>query len=272
MDFLLELFLVMFIGVFPWFMGSYFLSFYKRPRLSGVEEIIRDWIPAIATLLTVVYVALNQPDGISTIGLSRDKSQNSQAGFVGFMYMTGALWLYIIGNKIYQKVKPRPEQPIDVTLPQVERIILHKNIWERLTYLVVLAELVIAEDLVFRGYLVLLCGTITGSFFPWIILSICFSVFVHLYQGRKISYIIFHAVSAAFLIGLTILTRNIFSTIVAHLFYDILVTVGVWRRTDKQLGKPEKGWEISWQDKVFYAAFIVLNFGIFLYGINLLQE
>jgi membrane protease YdiL (CAAX protease family) len=135
----------------------------------------------------------------------------------------------------------------------------------------VLSEVVISEDIVFRGYLVLFCGIITGSFLPWVILSICFSVIVHLYQGRKISYILFHGIGAAVFIGVTIFTHNIVSAIVAHLLYDIPWTLGIWRNADKQLGKPEKGWQIGWRDKAFYALFIVFNLGILIYGWNLLQ-
>jgi membrane protease YdiL (CAAX protease family) len=272
MNFLFEFFLVMFVGVFPLFMGSYFLVFYKRPNFTGKEEIVRYWIGATAMILTVLYVATNHVNGLSLIGLISDKSKNASAVDVGMVSFAIVMGIYILGIKILQKEKKLADQPLDITLPHIERIILYKNFWERLAYLIDLSEMVIAEELVFRGFLVLFCGTVTGSYVPWIIVSISFSVIVHLYQGKKTSYILFHAMAAAVFIGVTIFTRNILSAITAHLFYNIPWTIGIWSRTDKQISKPEKGWEINWTGKAFYAMFIVFNLGILFYGLMLLQR
>jgi hypothetical protein len=103
MNFFFEFFLVMFVGVFPLFMGSYFTSFYKRPNFTGKEEIVRYWIGTTAIILTVLYVATNHVNGLSLIGLISDKSKNASAVDVGMVSFAIFMGIYVLGIKICRR-------------------------------------------------------------------------------------------------------------------------------------------------------------------------
>lgn len=77
--------------------------------------------------------------------------------------------------------------------------------------------------------------------------------------------------AAAVFIGAALIAHNILAAIIAHLLYNIPWTIGIWRRMDVQLERPKSGWEIGWADKMLYGAFIILNFGMLIFGIKYLQ-
>jgi membrane protease YdiL (CAAX protease family) len=85
---------------------------------------------------------------------------------------------------------------------------------------------VIAEDLVFRGYLVLGLGARTGSYFPWMVLSIILSIAAHLYQGVSWKLMLGQGLFALIFTGVSLITNND-TAIIPHLVYTIwLLRVG----------------------------------------------
>lgn len=123
---------------------------------------------------------------------------------------------------------------------------------------------VMAEEIVYRGYLVLLLGTRTGMYVPWMILSVILSIVIHLYQGIKLVNIVSHLAFASLFIGLTVATQNLAAAIGPHLVYNFIYTVRIWgqerRKEDQQLVRP-----FNQKKKLAYSTFIAINVLMLLY-------
>ncbi len=243
--------------------GAFFYS--KRPdymkSFTVTENLLRDWGSSISAIFVVVLVASNQPDGLASIGILTGQSSavtNLNAILIGLISISLLVIAIAYGQKFILHVrKKEPETKIDVSNPAVGRVLQYRDISELIAYLSVLPFIVISEDLVYRGYLVLLLGNRTHTFIPWIILSIILSIIVHLYQGRKINYMALIAISSALFIGLTIATGNILAPIAGHLFYDLSWAVGIWKK-GKHL-EPQPGIALGKKKKFAYSVFIGFN-------------
>ena len=86
-----------------------------------------------------------------------------------------------MGARLVQK----REQKIDLAEPAMKVFAVQRSTWERIVFLPILFLGVIGEELLYRGYLVLILGNETGFMALWVLLSIVLSVVAHLYQGRS---------------------------------------------------------------------------------------
>lgn len=248
------------VGILNHMIGAFFYS--KRSdfqkSFTTTENLLRNWVGSISGILVVLLVALNQPKGLASVGIITNGNTNDKNPvFIGIM----AISFYIIILAGIQRLvnyfrKITPENKIDLSNPAVIGLYQYRNKQEKLAYLTVLPFIVISEDLIYRGYLVLMLGSKTHTNLPWIFLSVVLSVIIHLYQGRKASYLLFQATAALLFIGLTIWTGNIFTPIIAHLYYDILWTLGVWKKENNATIQPV----IHSKGKSFaYTVFIAAN-------------
>ncbi|MGB8645349.1 MAG: CPBP family glutamic-type intramembrane protease [Anaerolineae bacterium] len=248
---LFEFIAVVSVGVLPAVLGS--VMQLSRPevvvRMTAGEQLLNRGLRALMIIAVVMLVALDQPGGLTALGMPRANNESLVATMWGLIVMGGALWIYVAVRTIVSRLRPNAAAaPAPVPpRPWLASTTVYRSGWERVAFLVVLAFTVIAEDLVFRGYLVLWWGARTGTFIPWAVLSVALSVLVHLYQGRgapapdglpvsplrtplMLRTILFHAGLAGLFVGVTVVTHNLAAAIVPHLWYDIVWTVGVWRR------------------------------------------
>lgn len=244
------------VGILPYLVGTVLLI--RRPTyhliFSPAEQLARLWIGAVSVIAVTLFVAVNQPDGLASLGLYPGRGVfNFGAAWTGMLGLAVLSIVIFMGHKLLRRSRPEP----DLSRPPAADILRYRNGWERVAYLTTLPLLVAAEEVVCRGYLVLLWGSRVGTYVPWFILSVTLSVVMHLYQGRDLSTIVFHLMSAAFCVGLVVFTRNLMSAIGPHLFWNICCVHEVWKR-GKQEGGQLPG-ELSNRSKLVYLSFITVN-------------
>lgn len=255
------------VGILNHMIGAFFYS--KRSNYQQVftptENLLRYWGGSISGILVVLLVAINNSNGLISIGIITNGNTGNPI-FIGIISISFFL-IFLAGiQRLINYIRKIPsENKIDLSNPAVTGLSQYQSKLERLAYLTVLPFVVISEDLIYRGYLVLMLGSKTQSYLPWIILSVILSVIIHLYQGRNITTMLYQAAFALYFIILTIWTGNILTPITAHLYYDILWTLGVWKKANSATTQPVT----HNKSKVFaYSMFIAIN--IFLLLVSLL--
>ena len=250
---------VLIVGILPYVFGS--VMWLKEPeyykRFTPADILMSTWVRSLSSIAIVLLIALDQSNGTSSIGLHLGDINSLSDAFGG---AAAVVWLLIILRFVRKVLGSKTKQQMEKEIPLRPYMaeVLRYDDWQRLAFLSVLPFSVIGEDLICRGYLVLLLGSKTGAYIPWIFLSIMLSVSIHLYQGRDLETIAFHIVAASFLIGLALYTQSIMTAIGAHLYYDVLWAIGVWRRK----GPTENRVTPIILDKrrnLGYSAFIITN-------------
>jgi len=266
----LEVFAVFFVGMLP-FMLSAFPDRYAlaNRQLSNTELLLGNWTRALGVVALVLYVASRQPSGVASLALhAHDTQGNTTAVAVGVIVLALFLVLLTFATRLFRrKTAPTPPGTANEDRPQLQDVARYRRLPERIAFLSLLAFLVLAEDLVSRGYLVYLLGTRLGNFVPGIIISLAFTVMAHLYQGRNARFMAWHILLGAIFIFLLMLTGNLLAVIVGHLYYDILFAIGRWRVLDRQAPQ-EAVPSFTLFEKIFYPAFILFNvcvLGVFIY-------
>jgi len=203
---------------------------------SASQIAVKEWIPAVSGIAVVTLVASFQPDGLNAIGVDLEvKARNFAALVEGFCWFAGILILvYFIYRFGFGRKKPNEFDVRISERPEVIETAKFRSGVERLVYLSILPVCVIAEEFVYRGYLVLYLGSRSGAYLPWAVFSVVLSVIVHLYQGRDLRNILIHLLLAVSLVGITLLTKNLFASITGHLFNNLAFTLNVWRLSDDQ--------------------------------------
>ena len=258
------------VGVLDHLLGVY--SYLRYPdyyrRISASVYLLKEWIVSLSAIFVVLLVALNQPEGLASVGIIVGLETNGIAILSGLLMM--AFGLIFIGYFIqffqYLRKHPRKDE-INLSNPAVTNILLYRSNSERLAYLSALPYAAIAEELVYRGYFVLLLGHKTQTYLPWVILSVTFSVIIHLYQGRNLNNLVWHTVFALFFIFLALWTKNILATATAHILYNTIFVRNVWKKADQPaITKKEQG---RIQTSA-YILFAIVNFGALLFLLTVL--
>ena len=268
---IVEFFLVIAVGLFPPVFGSLIYPNNREIQAlqTNVQRLLSNWVIPIGQIAAVLYIVLNHPLGIHSIGiLTGDVDASYTAILEGTSVLILFLFLYAKVLQWRQRKSNQEPKPFDFTTPVAERIIRYKKFWERFSYAIVLFFMVVGEEIISRGYLVLFMGNRTHTFIPWIIISIGFTIVCHLYQGKGINLILFHTLFAIFFIAVTLITRNLFAAIVPHFLFDLMNAIRTWKLFDQQNKKPMES-IYSTREKGFYLTFISINF-IILVGVALL--
>jgi membrane protease YdiL (CAAX protease family) len=203
---------------------------------SAYETALKEWIPAVTGIAVVALVALMQPGGLNSIGINLEvKAANFAAAVEGFCWFAAILILvYFIYRFGSGRKRPNEFEVRTSDRPEIVETAKFRSGLERLVYFSILPVCVIAEEFVYRGYLVLLLGSRSGTCLPWALFSVALSVIVHLYQGRDLRNILIHLLLATSLVGITMVTKNLFASIIGHLFNNLAFTFNIWRLADHQ--------------------------------------
>ncbi len=179
----------------------------------------------LSVILVLVYLSLDHPNGLSSIGFG------SSTYNVGFL-LTGSISVYfffVLFVAIVTRITRGGQSDygrIDFSRPDIQVTTSYRTPGERLMYLMVLTLGVLAEELVYRGYLVLFLGRETGALALCAVISILLSVIIHLYQGR--STILFHFLFAILVVSLAIGTKSILLPVGIHLYANISAAIHIW--------------------------------------------
>ncbi len=236
---LLEFIAVLSVGVLPSILSS-LLAVRNPAYLKDVgpgSRVLNQWIHSVAEIAVVSLVALNHPGGLASVGLytpfQRNQVGNQSAAVLGSALIAYVILLLFIVGALGKAIKKLINRHVDVSNPLQSWLPAYRDSWERVAFLSLLPFPIIGEELVYRGYLVLLCGAMTGTFVPWILLSVALSVVIHLYQGVHLSHVIQHSAMAGVFIAAALITNNLIAAIVPHLLLDLYWFINAWPRQDQ---------------------------------------
>ncbi len=267
MKFFLEVAAVGTVGVLNNILAAYF--WITNPNytktFSVSDKLLRQWLYAASVIVVVLLVASDQPSGLASIGLLfLGGAANILALLIGYFSMVFVLLGYTVIYNLARRLRGKGATPptLDTSRPLTAETLSYRDKWERWATMSVLPFSVLSEDFVYRGFLVLLLGSKTGTYIPWAILSVLLSIMIHLYQGRNIRFILFHFLTASFLVSLTVLTHNVIATFAAHIVLDSIFFMQTWQIAAK-LGISNPPPPRTAQAKAGYLAFISINIIIF---------
>jgi len=184
---------------------------------------------SLSIILLVVYFGIHQPDGILSIGLYIGENNTAitviLSGLIIFIYFGGG---YSLINKYLLKIK----SVWDLSKPGIKEFVDNKTTSMRFVSLLLLLICVLSEELLFRGFIVLLLGKISNQIYLFGVVSIILSVLTHYYQGKD--KLLFHLLFAMLLVGVTIFSGNILLAITIHIFNNLYVAIMTWRIVDKK--------------------------------------
>ena len=219
----LEFSVIFTVAILPQIAYSFFIKEIRDvlAKLSNRWKLTSSLINKTGLILLAMYVAAIQPGGLLSIGLNFKLSELPKVIIVGGL-ATGYLSLIFVFSKLHSK-KTREEREL---LQRQTFLSLgystYRTISDRFFSLVNLWLSVIAEELIYRGYVILLLGSRTGTYIPCIMLSIIFSVLVHLYQGFNWRIVLGHIFLASVFIVVIMVTKNLVTALVPHLVYDTI--------------------------------------------------
>jgi hypothetical protein len=234
MNVTLEFLVVFTVAILPQIVGS-FLSIKDReyfrkftPEQRTVSNLGR-WIGIIFLLF---YIAMNHSNGLFSIGLGFGRNGIPKIILVAGITTGYLLLIFVLGRLRSKKIQEQTET-VRRSIFAAGAFSTYRGFWGRSAYLLTLWLGVIAEDLVFRGYLVLGLVAQTGDYFLWIVLSIALSIAAHLYQGTSARLMLGQGLFALIFIGVSLITNNVITAIIPHLVYDTVWLLRGWAKDSK---------------------------------------
>ncbi len=188
-------------------------------------------------ILLILYIALNQPSRLMSIGffwpipMEDIGVLNSVTGVLlggvvihSFIVLPFSLY-FAFTRKVLKK-------ETDFSKPAKAWFSKYRTPWERCGLLTVLLLSAIAEELVFRGYLVLLLSERTGALFLCAGVSVILFAAIHLQYGpSKIPYYVWYAISITWL---TVSSRNVVWAIAVHWGGNVTSAFMSWVSPDEK--------------------------------------
>ncbi len=199
-------------------------SAWGYPGLTGLAI---GFLTNLSIVLVLYYISLNQSSGLASLGL-----QLKGVDFAGVVFFGLAVCVFSnLFSSLVSRLLFKNNVMDSLQGPHIRMIEKYQATWERILYFFVLTSGLLAEELVFRGYLVFLLGQKTGIMLPFAILSVLLSVVVHLYQGR--SLIVHHLVLSAVFAGSVVITKSIWMAIYMHLIQNTVSVIRIWVKAKK---------------------------------------
>jgi membrane protease YdiL (CAAX protease family) len=230
----LEFFVVFTVTILPQILSSIFSARDREflRRFTGKQRILVNLSTFSGMVLLALYIAMSHPEKWSYIGLGFEK--NSLQNIV-IISVAGTAYLLLI-FALAKVRSPKKRQELEQRKDDVFKAgawTEMRSLGERMAYMPTLWLGNIAEDLIFRGYLIFGLQAQTGLLLPWIFLSMSLSILVHLYQGFNWRVLLGQGIFALLFIGISIWAQNIVAAIIPHLVYDTIWILQGWVKMSK---------------------------------------
>lgn len=231
----LEFSVIFTVAILPQIVYSFFIKEIQDVlgKLSNRWKLTSSLISRFGSILLALYIAAMQPAGLLSIGLNLNPSELPKVIIIGGL-ATGYLSLIFIFSKLRSKKSREERESLQRQIFVSLGYSTYKTNSDRIFSLINLWASVIAEELIYRGYLILLLRSHTGTYIPWILLSITFSVFMHLYQGFNWKIVVAHIFLASVFIVVILITNNIITALLPHLVYDTIWMSKRWVNASAQ--------------------------------------
>lgn len=208
----------------------------KNPEHSPAIRAASLAINSMATIFVLLYVALGQPSRLASLGIfPLSSSENIMHQIIAIviggmmmilLFMTPVSILSMLVHKFVKK-----DSKSEIAEPTKEFFSAYRTTKARLAMVLALLPSAIAEELVFRGYLILLLGQKTGAPLLCAVISAVLFAIMHLNNGR--SLIPIYLWFAAGLTWITLSTGNLMVTIFAHWSWNVISALKVWEHMSR---------------------------------------
>lgn len=244
---IVETLVVVSVGILPWISATVYRLKYPSQDFSYPMpvQLAVQFTQSIMVILVLLYVALNQPLGLVSIGLSFSSFDVEDIGLINSItaFVMGSIIIYsfimlpfslyaTFIHKIMKKETDLSKIPTEV----FSKYSKYRSFWSRIVFLIQLLLNVAAEELLFRGYFVILLGEKTGAVFLCTLISIALFVMAHLHYGR--SRIFFYFWYGIALSWLTLSTGNIVWAISVHWCGNFFYVLKIWKSASKESRQP----------------------------------
>jgi membrane protease YdiL (CAAX protease family) len=216
----IELLAVLCIGVFPYLLAILFWKQIEKnlDQNQTLQTAIKI-IQSLGALSVVTYIALQQQNGLKAVGIDFSRTDELLGGIVAFSFF---ILLYALGHRLLIRKKPN----VDYSRYDVKQMLLSRTPLQRIFHIISLVLAVLAEEIIFRGYFLLLWGNRIDALILCAIISSVLFVILHLYQGKRV--IVYHILFATLLATITISTGSIMLAIGTHLYGNLLIQIKLW--------------------------------------------
>jgi membrane protease YdiL (CAAX protease family) len=221
MTLILEFSVVFAVAILPQVLTSFYPDQMRDllARSPGNWKYLSTLPSRIGAILLVLYISASRLDEFHSIGLNLSEALSPMA-----LLVTGLLTGYLLLIFVFSRFRSKKVRDETANLRQTTLAALRYSdttgFWKKLFAFGDLWLAVIGEELVYRGYLILLLGRQTGNLIPWIAFSVTLSIVVHLYQGRTWRLAISHMILASLFIFAAVVTNSLFAAIIPHLVYN----------------------------------------------------
>lgn len=183
-------------------------------------DMIGQFMHALAVVLVLLYIGLNQPSGLASLGIALTDVSSAESLLPGVFGLYFAVVFPLLLSAWFRHLTRKEKRVPRSTREMMSR---YNTPQQRFGLMLLLPFIGIQEEVLFRGYLVLLVGERTGAVLPCAIVSILLFVTGHLYQGREA--IPFHLWFALLTTGVTLWTGSIFWTVGAHALLNFVIVL-----------------------------------------------
>ena len=221
MRLILEFSVVFIVAILPQVLTSFYPDEMRAllGRLPGNWKYLSTLPNRIGVILLVLFISASRLDEFRSIGLNLTEALSPTA-----LIVTGLLTGYLLLIFVFSRLRSKKVRDESANVRQTTLAALRYSdttgFWKKLFAFGDLWLAVIGEELVYRGYLILLLGRQTGNLFPWIAFSVTLSIVIHLYQGRTWRLAISHMILASLFIFAAVVTNSLFAAIIPHLVYN----------------------------------------------------
>ena len=249
---ILETLTVLSISIIPALLSLLLIR--KDPAANAIQSPFANLLSlfsnSMGIVLVLLYIALNQSAGLISMGIfwpfesaiismpgeiievvlsmSGDIIEVVLIGIVmsGLIMIPSTLYFVVVHKLLKKEVKPQIEKPAKAFFS------IYKTPKERFALLLILPLAALAEELVFRGYLILLLGDKTGMPFVCAAISVILFAVTHLHYGRKlIPYYLWYAIA---LTWLTLSSGHLIFAIATHASSNIISALKAWSETSQE--------------------------------------
>lgn len=196
-------------------------------------EMIGEFVHVLAVLLVLLYIGLNQPAGVASLGIALAGVSSLENLLPGVLALCSAVMFPMLLYGWFRRLTNKERR---LPLATAEMMSRYKTPRQRLGLLLLFPFAGVQEEVLYRGYLVLLLGERTGAVVTCAIVSIVLFVCGHLYQGKRA--IPFHLWFAVLMTGVTLWTGSILWPLGAHALLNFSMTLGAGLHTESQSQQP----------------------------------
>ncbi|MHC4791586.1 MAG: CPBP family intramembrane glutamic endopeptidase [Planctomycetota bacterium] len=226
-----ELLAVFFIAILPALLACIYISKSKAEKFEKVFTVgsLIHFLSSLGNVFLMVYIAMNQQAKLLSLGLDFEKISRLFIGVVIFSVFC------LIYTGVYRLIFGK--KPLDRSNKLIQRILAAKTLLQKTIQITVYLIPAISEELVFRGYLILLWGQRTDSIIICAVVSCLIFITLHLYQGKE--KIIYYILLSTLLTVSAVLSQGIWIPLGIHLYCNFCSILGVWITDAKERKKTQ---------------------------------